>query len=124
MKRSYTNDLQVIPASIYPCNIYVFRGATYSGIEEHLKEIDTQLLTLIKKEYFNNPGYTFCTSAGDIVILLRNDYVKNVSIITHECFHAVEFIMDIIGCPLNENSSEPYAYLLGYLTDLIFNYDN
>jgi len=37
-------------------------------------------------------------------------------IVAHEVFHAVELLMDRIGCKLTDESSEAYAYLIGYLT--------
>ena len=41
-------------------------------------------------------------------------------IIAHEIFHAVELLMEYIGIQLSRDSSEAYAYLIGYLTNEIY----
>ena len=35
--------------------------------------------------------------------------------LAHECFHAVSFIMDRVGQPLDAHHDEAYAYLFEYL---------
>jgi hypothetical protein len=40
--------------------------------------------------------------------------------IAHEVFHAVQFLMDKIGCNLAHESEEPYAYLIQYVTNKIY----
>ncbi len=41
--------------------------------------------------------------------------------IAHECQHAVEFTFKLIGATIDIDNSEPNAYLLGYITDLVQN---
>jgi len=40
--------------------------------------------------------------------------------IAHEAFHAISFLMSRIECPLNRDTDEPYAYLLAYLVNEIY----
>ena len=117
-KRSIAN-LQVIPATIYPCNIYVFKGFTFEEAQEDLLGICKEYQEYIEESNFNNPGYTFRSPNGSIVILLHEDHLNDIPIICHECFHAVEFIMEFINTPLTDSTSEPYAYLLGYIVEQI-----
>ena len=39
--------------------------------------------------------------------------------LSHEVFHTVCFIMKGIGAEFSDDSEEPYAYLVGYLTEKI-----
>lgn len=50
---------------------------------------------------------------GNIFVYLRNN---NVSVLVHELFHVVEFIMNGIGQSLGDCPNETWAYLIGYLT--------
>lgn len=116
MKRSI-NKLQVIPASIYPSNIYVFKGFSFNKAEEHLDSIYPGFIEYVPPSCFDTRGYTILLPDGSIVIILRDD--TDIPIIAHEAFHATEFIMDRIGCTLTNETSEPYAYLLGYIVEQI-----
>ena len=57
------------------------------------------------------PGYT-CTiqDSGDVYINIQEKYLQNIGMIAHECFHAVEYIMEYVGIPHSNESSEAYAY--------------
>lgn len=46
---------------------------------------------------------------------------KGEDTIAHEVFHLTARIMRYIGCPLTEETEEPYAYLQDYLTRVIKN---
>lgn len=48
-----------------------------------------------------------------------NDYIDN-NTIGHEIFHAVEGILEYCGVSYNPETSEVYAYVIGYLTGEIF----
>lgn len=49
----------------------------------------------------------------NIIVALKSD--AQIPTLCHECFHAVEFIMDGIGQKLGECPNESWSYLLGYL---------
>lgn len=104
----------MIPADIYPCNIYIFEGFTWETAQEHLEKIYSDYKIIMKGSEFTNPGYTIRFPDGSVIILIRE---FNVNIIAHEAFHAVEAIMEYIGCELTNSSSEPWAYLLGYIVE-------
>lgn len=43
-----------------------------------------------------------------------------MSLLQHEIFHAVGFLMSEINTPLTNDTHEPYAYLIQYLTEKIY----
>lgn len=111
--------MQVIPATIYPCNTYVFRCHSLDTAKEDLKAIYEEYYKYILTEYFDNPGYTIRLPNGSVIVLLNEEYINNIPIIVHEAFHVTEFIMDYVHTPLTDDTSEPYAYLLGYIVEQI-----
>ena len=118
-KKNSTPNLQVIPATIYPCNIYVFKGHSLESARKDLEHIYTEYYKYITSKQFNTPGHTILFPDGSIVILLNQNARDNYPIIAHEAFHATEFVMEYIGCKLDDSSSEPYAYLLTYIVEQI-----
>jgi hypothetical protein len=119
-KKQSIANLQVIPATIYPCNIYVFKGFTFEEAKEDLLEIcGEDYKVYINKHTFETPGHTIKTPQGSILIMLNRDNLDDMPIIAHEAFHATEFIMEYINTPLTDSTSEPYAYLLGYIVEQI-----
>lgn len=115
----------MIPASIYPCNIYVFKGFTFEEAKEDLLSICSEDYDIyIDENTFNTPGHTVKTPDGSILVMINKNHLDSIPIITHECFHATEFIMEYIRTPLTQSTSEPYAYLLGYIVDQILKDDN
>lgn len=59
---------------------------------------------------------------GQTIVRLRskpND-PHGYSVVAHEIFHAVDFIMRRIGITLGSDSDEAYAYLIGYVTREFF----
>jgi len=115
MKKSI-NKLQVIPATIYPSNVYIFRGFDYENAQPHLEAIEEECLFLFK-EAFNHPGYTVLTPNGSVVVFIEDD--TNIPMFVHELFHAVEFILQRVDIQLTKDTSEVYAYLLQYMVEQI-----
>lgn len=60
----------------------------------------------------------FCHKRGGLDLILgfqKKGLTQGT--ISHECLHAVCYIMDYIGMPLGEQSEEAYTYLLGHLVE-------
>jgi hypothetical protein len=106
----------VIPAEIYPCNIYILEGFTWESAQEQLENIYVDYKLHMTGKEFTNPGYTIRFPDGSIIVLIRE---FDVNTIAHEAFHVVEALMEYIGCKLTNSSSEPWAYLLGYIVEKI-----
>ena len=109
----------MIPATIYPSNIYVFKGFTYKTALEDLKLISEDSLHIITSSMFENPGYAIMIPDGSVIILLRSDMCNNASMVAHESFHATEFIMERVGIEHCRETSDAFAYLLGYIVEEI-----
>ena len=118
-KKLYTNNLRLISATIYPSHIYVFKGFTYETAYHDLTNISEDTLKIITADMFDNPGYTAIIPDGSVIILLRTDKCTDVSIVSHEAFHATEFIMERVGIEHCRETSEAFAYLLGYIVEEI-----
>lgn len=71
---------------------------------------------VVWKEYVTGYGRCQETKDGHIFIYFK-DKKPIPGVIAHECFHAVEFIMEAIGQTfgLGDNTNESFAYLLQYL---------
>ena len=74
-----------------------------------------------KKKDFN--GLTGCTGSEIIVYVPVVGKRINVPTLCHECYHAVDFIMNLKGIDYLGNN-EPVAYLLGYLVNIILEHIN
>lgn len=48
----------------------------------------------------------------------------NIKLITHEAFHATKMMLERISIPLNNDTEEIYAYLMGYISECIECYIN
>lgn len=44
-------------------------------------------------------------------------FVNNPAVLSHELSHAVISLFSYIGMPINEETTEPFAYILEYLMD-------
>lgn len=114
MIKKFTNGF-VIHLCLYKCEIHV------QPIEEGEKYIKKFYPEYSEKIDEESQGCCIAVPAknnnkGVIVILLKE---TKPGLIAHECFHAVEFLMDYLECKLEENTTEIYAYLLEYLVDRI-----
>ena len=114
-KKKFTRNLQEIPGTIYPNDVFVFKGFTFEEAKADLLGICGEDYEIyINENTFSTPGHTIKTPQGLILIMLREDQRNEYDVIAHECFHATEFIMEYIGMPHSNDTSEAFAYLLGY----------
>lgn len=62
------------------------------------------------------PSYGRCQVTKDDHIFIYFKHKKpEPGVVAHECFHAVEYIMERIGQKLNDAPNETWSYLLQYL---------
>ena len=88
---------------------------------DNIKVFNKKMGTKKKKNDFN--GLTGCTGSEIIVYVPVVDKGLNVPTLCHECYHAVDFIMNIKGLEYHGNN-EHVAYLLGYLVNIILEHIN
>lgn len=57
-----------------------------------------------------------------IAFNLNHEFAKvNHGTISHEVFHAASELLDDCGLELNSGSNESYAYLIGWMTNKVYN---
>lgn len=105
-----------IPYVVYPFNLIV----TYLPYKKLKKELKKRLpksdwadIKLFNDDY---NGMTYMFEGGVTCINFKN---FTPGVLSHEAFHAVHFLMDAIDMPLSQDSSEAYAYLLGYIVNKV-----
>ena len=71
-------------------------------------------------------GYTFQLEEGILLWLKQKPPFPayHMGCLVHEIFHCTEFILSKVGIKLSNKSDEAYAYLIGYITENIFNHLN
>lgn len=93
-------------------------------------ESDKQLRASLEKQGVLWSDQLEYSGAGRFAMLQNNMGVvrlyrlpidaEDYGTLSHEIFHAAEYILREIGMPLSLDSNEAYAYLIGYLTKEIF----
>lgn len=123
--RSNKNINFLVPLQVYPFDIMV-----------SIDQTDEQLLKSVKKyginsndieEIINLPktvkGRTliiYGTNQTFIRLIKHPKKPTDYNALHHEIFHAVDFILRKIGIKLSQDSDEAYAYLIGYVTEKIY----
>ncbi len=113
---------KIINARTYPYDIlftvssseeqiikYLYAEIGYKMDDEEKKHIDIKY----------KAGRTVRLKNNAIILWTRTN---DISVIGHEIFHVVELLMERINTPLNEYTSEPYAYLIEYLWKQVIPY--
>jgi len=103
---------------VYRQNYYYFPAKTHKEYREICKK---QLKNIIEpKEQDTGGGFTVFKTEKDktSVYYIWGTLRRNI---IHECMHAVSYGLRSRGIPLNDDTEENYAYLMGFLTDMIFN---
>ena len=77
----------------------------------------------VKKSKKDFNGLTGCIGSDIIVYVPVTDKRISIPTLCHECYHAVDFIMNIKGIEYSGNN-EHVAYLLGYLVNIILEHIN
>lgn len=71
----------------------------------------------------NNYSIGHTTVLSDVIFLYplkRYDGSIQASTLSHECYHVVDFVMELTGAEHNEGgTNEHLAYLIGYLVDAV-----
>lgn len=117
MKDIFTVDWQV-----YPFSVIVALGVTKDELLEYAgKYLTPRDVRYIEEQRFDSGKTVF--SVRDLTILWLEKYPNIGSpVLAHEVFHAVTFLMEEIGVPLNRETNEAYAYAIEYLTKEINNH--
>ena len=108
----------IVSYVVYPFDVAIAFNMSYKSLREKLfKLLPSE--THVKIELLDGAydAKTVMFSTGQTVIHFKT---IDEGIVAHEVFHAVDFLMERIGCRLAEDSNEAYAYLVQYLTNKIY----
>ena len=111
-----------VPRTIYPVTVYFCQGGTTAEIEAKLKRLKLTPEEAENKFEGRSLGWTMklMDSKQQFSILIWIDSCKrnpkNVSVIAHECLHAVYYTFEFIGQEMPKHDDQEFAtYYLDYL---------
>ena len=110
----------IIPYVVYPFDLMVVINEPYSAIKKELKKRlpnNNDNKARIKEFKGKYDGRTIMFSGGQTCMSLNS---TQHGLISHEVFHAVEFLFRRIYIPLTLESGEAYAYFISYIVDEIY----
>ena len=118
------SDNFIISLIIYPYDVMVSIGETDKELKKKLKEYAIyESKDLYQYSSINNCAKAVCFKNGQCLIRITNKPITPIDFgnLQHEIFHVTTFIMERVGMKLKiEVSDEAYAYLIGYLTKMIY----
>lgn len=111
----------IIDLVIYPFDLMISIGETDDQLIKRFKKLNIEFDDELKFEE-NGRGRTGLLESGQGIIRLKKHPRTNedYGTLQHEIFHYVQFLMDRFKMPLNMDTCEAYAYLIGYLTTEIY----
>lgn len=117
---------RVVDLVVYPFSVMVAFGVSDDEMREHLSRYSLPEDDIVPALFGDNvtvKGRTVMFSNNATLIRTRHFPVSVTQYgqLQHEIFHAVCFIMEQVGMPLQVMvSDEAYAYLIQYLTTQIY----
>jgi hypothetical protein len=113
MKNSKKKWIKRIYYNIFPFGLRVYYGLSYQEIKKDLlKAIPKEAHKEIKHLKGKCEGRTYMFSTGQTVIVL---HVNDPCTVAHEAFHATEMLLDRLRIYHTRETSEVYAYMIGYI---------
>lgn len=108
-------DIRIISLGVYPYDVLFTVGTTEKEVTDYLEKRCKYILDAEEKSFLG-----FVGKAGRTVRLKNNAIIlwtkdHGLPTIGHEIFHVVELLMEKLNVPLNDHTSETYAYLIEYL---------
>lgn len=117
-KKAEVKPLQkTFPVNIFKHGVKVFFG-TYDELKKSLKRDGFDGDYKEEKELMDkSAGITFTIPTNDVIIWMREKPKDNgeLSVLAHEVFHAVSFLLRSIGIDHTPDTEEVYAYTFEYL---------
>ncbi len=110
---------KVFSWEIYPFDLLFCYNCTDKDIRNYisrhfhkLSDNDKELLT-----FKGNFGRTVILDGGQIVLWIRDP--KNLGVLAHEVYHAVNMLMYKVGITGTDSSEEAFAYAIGFMMNKI-----
>lgn len=106
-----------VDAACYPFSILVITTKKIKKLEKFLKKEKIKI-----GDQGRANALTIDCGNGKMVIWLKGkvETLEQLSVLNHEIFHVVCFILQDLAIKLDENSEEAYAYLTDYVSLKIY----
>ena len=112
---------------IYATNIVFIHSTSYKEVVKFCRDsgLEDSVLVELEKGYH---GITFSVEDNDentyhyVIVIKSKDKYEEIGTITHEISHLVSNILSDKDIIYDENNSEPYAYLTGYINKEFFKF--
>lgn len=113
-----------VSAQVYPFDILFLFAYSDADVDKELLEHVGEEALKDKFLYAINgkQGRTVMFSGGQTLVRMKRipSTPYDFGTLQHEIFHVVEFIMHRVGMKLCHKSDEAYAYLIGYVTQKVY----
>lgn len=114
----------IINLQVYPFDLMVHFGDPQIMFNKLRDLISRESLLDIELDFERGVGVgrtMMDKETGAVVLWMREPWSDDFSpesfgTLSHEIFHAVELVFDRIGITLSDDSSEAFAYLIGFIT--------
>lgn len=128
MKFKFKPGFQLVPMAIYGRKVLFCFGMDAAGVATTLKdemENVSQEDLAYAEEAISEKGYAgrcLLLPSGNLVVHLVDapNTATDLGTLAHEIFHVAETYLASIGMKLSDDSTEAYAYLIGFLTTAVF----
>jgi len=109
----FSQKMGLITNNIYDVDVYVI--STDSKLEAKLF-VNGILGNVSEDSDFDNKAMTFYDDGSQIVVWFPklSKTFEDLSTINHEVSHVITAILERIGAPLSEDTSEVHAYMTGF----------
>lgn len=113
----------IVRLGIFPYDIMVSAGQSDKELKKELKKYGLRLGKHGRLNKVNNMGkFLWYPEVNAGLIRMREipETAQMHGSLSHEIFHAVDFVLRYAGIKLTDASDETYAYAIGYLTQEIY----
>lgn len=110
------NILHKLNLVVYPSTVWVAIGCSDEFLSKKFKE---QFNPMPKKL-----AAGVYTLSGDILIRFIDEECLTVTYISHEATHAALYVFDYMGCKIDFDNQEPFAFLVDCIANFCDNIKN
>lgn len=110
-------DFFVVPAGTYPYDIVCYFGTNRDWLINRMKHNITLSESITIRNYDLKKGMVFMLDSNVTLLWMpeKPKTIKDLGVLVHETFHAVDEIYRFIGINLSGDSCEAYAYFIEHL---------
>ena len=112
----------IVPIDVYDTDVLVYFGKPKKFLKYIKPKIDKETYQEIKNAIFVSNGFAVESKTRQNILFMPAvpNTVKEYATLAHEIFHIVTAILSARDIPLDRNTEECYAYLIGWITKCIY----